>query len=275
MTRYILPTLFAVLLWWFSTGAVLYAVNRPSQEHKKVLAISTVLMIAGLVSLYWISDREVTVTSAYAGFVSALAIWAWHEVTFLFGVITGPNKSPSLQVVGRPAPLMKAISTVIYHEVALALTMAIIVVLTLGGANQTGTWTFLVLWLMRLSAKINVYLGVPNITDDFMPKHLQYLKTYFCRRPMNLFFPAVITVTTIITATLTILALHPSRTDGQAVSEVLVAALLALAVIEHWFLVIPFKSAQLWAWAPDESGNNTSRIIAGRTRPVPVTRGVA
>lgn len=274
-----------MLLWWFSTGAVLYAVNRPRGEHTRVLVISTLLMVFGLASLYCISDSKITVTSAYLGFVSALAVWAWHEVTFLFGIITGPNKMPSVQLAGRPAPLMKAISTVIYHEVALALTMAAIVALTWGGENQTGTWTFLVLWLMRLSAKINVYLGVPNITDEFMPKHLQYLKTYFCHRPMNLFFPAVITVATITTAALAILALHPSRSDGQAVAESLVAALLALAVIEHWFLVIPFKSAQLWAWAPDDSADDpssilssnimSSNIITGRNLPAAVTRGVA
>ena len=39
------------------------------------------------------------------------------------------------------------------------------VALTWGGANQVGTWTFLVLWVMRLSAKLNVFLGVPNLTE--------------------------------------------------------------------------------------------------------------
>ena len=52
-------------------------------------------------------------------------------------------------------------------------------------ANQFGTWTFLSLWGMRLSAKLNVFLGVRNLGEKFLPAHISYLTSYMRRRPMN------------------------------------------------------------------------------------------
>ena len=64
---------------------------------------------------------------------------------------------------------INATQTVIYHEVAILATVAAIVALTWGAPNQFGTLTFIILWLARLSAKLNVYLGVPNLTEEFLP----------------------------------------------------------------------------------------------------------
>ena len=58
-----------------------------------------------------------------------------------------------------------------------------------GGANQTGWWTYIVLWSMRLSAKLNLFLGVHNLSESFLPTHLRYLQTYFTRRACNWLMP--------------------------------------------------------------------------------------
>ena len=62
---------------------------------------------------------------------------------------------------------------ILYHELAIVATALAVVAVTWGGANQVGTWTFLLLWAMRLSAKLNVFLGVPNLTEQFLPEHLR------------------------------------------------------------------------------------------------------
>ena len=86
-----------------------------------------------------------------------------------------------------------------YHELAIIVTAAIIVAATWHAPNQAGTWTFMALWVMRQSAKLNVFLGVRNLGERFVPIHLQYLLTYMAKRPMNALMPFSITAGTIAT----------------------------------------------------------------------------
>jgi putative photosynthetic complex assembly protein 2 len=245
------PVLFALFLWWFSTGAVLYAVGLPRRNVPSIIASAT---FAGVFALFGLSitSTDTSVSGAFIAFTCALVIWAWHEMTFLTGLITGPRTLP-LQgrgdaISNKRAPLIPSIETVIYHEGAIALTLAVAALLTWGEPNQTGLWTLTILWVMRLSAKFNLYLGVPNLTEQFLPDHLAYLKGYFCRRPMNLLFPVSVTVSTAAAIMLAIEAASPSASTFEAASLTLLATLMALAVIEHWFMVLPLPSAELWSW---------------------------
>lgn len=247
MTRYVLPALFAVLLWWFSTGLVLCAVRRTARSQAFVVAISTVLFVVGCLGVSW-SSGEDSLLGVYVGFVSALAVWGWHELTFLLGLVTGPNTTPCPGRRCDRAPFADAAGTVIYHEVAIALTGLGVVALSWGGDNPAGMWTYLILWILRLSAKMNVYLGVPNLTEEFLPAHLDYLKTYFCHRPMNFLFPFSVTGATLATMYLGLAAAEPATSDADAATYSISATLMGLALIEHWFLVLPFNSAQLWTW---------------------------
>lgn len=258
MDRYLYPALFAILIWWISTGAVLYVVNRARSTYAGSLWAATGLLVLGTLGLY-ASAGEPGLVGVYAGFLAALLVWAWHEMSFLMGFVTGPcTQAASYHYKGR-APLSEAIATVIYHEFAIAITAAVIVAITWGAENQAGTWTFLILWILRLSAKINVYLGVPNLTEDFLPEHLRYLKSYFCRRPMNMFFPISVTATTIATVLTIAAAIDPGASLRDAAAYTLLATLLALALVEHWFLVLPFDSARLWSWA-DQGGDSAGKI---------------
>lgn len=262
MTSVVIPVLFAVFVWWFSTGLVLYAVNRPAERYGAGLAVATAALVAGLIGLY-VSSGSATASAAYAGFLSALAVWGWHEMTFLMGLVTGPCTVACTRLPSGRAPLVEAVATVIYHEAAIALTAGLIAALTWGGENLTGLWTFVVLWVLRLSAKINVYLGVPNLTEEFLPPHLQYLKSYFCHRPMNMFFPFSVTAATVAMLMLGLAAADAGADEATTVSYSLLAAFMGLALIEHWFLVIPFRSAQLWTWglAEDQPANATATPI--------------
>ena len=64
--------------------------------------------------------------------------------------------------------------------------------------NQTGWWTYLVLWSMRLSAKLNLFLGVRNLSENFLPAHLAYLQSYFTRRSWNWLMPVSVTAATAV-----------------------------------------------------------------------------
>jgi putative photosynthetic complex assembly protein 2 len=243
-----LPAILGILVWWISTGLVLFLVWRPAEQRRLSMAVMTAVLPVALYALT-ASSAVTTPTSAYTGFAAALVLWAWHEMSFLLGIVTGPRAVACVKVPNARASLSAATETVIYHEFAIALTAALAVMLTWGEPNQCGTWTFIILWLMRLSTKINIYLGVPNVTENFLPKHLGYLKSYFCHRAMNAFFPVSVTLATAVTVWLGAMALNGNASDFEAVSFALLATFAALGVIEHWFLVLPMPAAELWTWS--------------------------
>jgi putative photosynthetic complex assembly protein 2 len=125
-----------------------------------------------------------------------------------------------------------------------------------------GLWTYLVLWGMRQSAKVNVFLGVRNLGESFLPEHLKYLGTYFQRRPMNVLFPFSVTLGTGAAA----LVWWQLLVDGggspfQRAGLALTGTMLALGALEHWLLVLPLPTEALWRWG--------LRSHAGQDKPQP------
>ena len=55
---------------------------------------------------------------------------------------------------------------------------------------------------MHASAKLNLFFGVPNLGAEMLPRHLAYLESFMARRPMNMFFPLSVTISTVATALL-------------------------------------------------------------------------
>ena len=50
--------------------------------------------------------------------------------------------------------------------------------------------------MMHLSARLNVFLGVRNVSEEFVPAHMEVLKSFLTRKPMNLLFPVSVTAAT-------------------------------------------------------------------------------
>ena len=122
-----------------------------------------------------------------------------------------------------------------YHELAIVATAAGLLVLSLYSVNHVGILTFVILWLMRWSAKLNIFLGVRNLHEEFWPDHLHYLKTYVRRRPMNELFPVSIIVGTIVFALLTFAAIDAGDDIVRRTGSALLATLLALAIVENTY----------------------------------------
>ena len=264
-----LPAISALFLWWFSTGIVLYLDGLPARTYKWSILGATLVAIAAFYALTQVGD-DVSPKGAAVGFGAGLMIWAWHEVTFLMGVLTGPRNVPCQPGVTGFRRFGQALATILYHEIAILLTAGAIVAITWDAANQVGTLTFLLLWVMRLSAKLNLFLGVRNLATEFLPDHLTYLASYFVRKPLNPLFPFSITTSTLIT----IYLMHTVLAEGAPVFEVVgysfLATLMALAVIEHWFMVTPVSLTGLWRWAfrsrVSRGAKKIRRIIAPKPR---------
>jgi len=121
-----------------------------------------------------------------------------------------------------------------------------------GKPNQTGWWTYLVLWSMRLSAKLNLFLGVRNFSENFLPAHLAYLQSYFTRRSWNWLMPVSVTAAMAVLVPLWMAVLVPPQDAFAATSLCLVAGLLTLAVIEHLFMIVPLPTTWMWKWGMRE-----------------------
>ena len=248
MADYGLPVLYALFVWWFSTGLILYLDGLPRRTFRWSMLGASALTVAALRGLA-LSRSDTSVAGAYVAFTCGLAVWGWHEISFLMGYVTGPRRTACPAGCGGWRHLGHAVQAILWHELAIAATAALLVWLTWGAANQVGTWTFVVLWVMRLSAKLNVYLGVPNLTEEFLPDHFQYLKSFLSRKPMNALFPVSVTLSTVAATHLIEVALSAGEGAFDAVAYTFVASLLVLAILEHWFLVLPLPDAALWSWA--------------------------
>lgn len=248
MTDFGLPILFALVIWWVSTGAIMYLDGLPQRTFKWSLIGATVLAVACLYQLSVVS-HQATVAAAYGAFGYGLLIWGWQTLTFYMGFIRGPRTTPCPPGLGPMERFFAAAGTSIYHEIACLIGAAVLFLMTRDSINQFGFWTYVILWWMHTSGKLNVYFGVPNLAEEFIPDHLAYLRSYMRSAPMNLLFPISVTVSTIITYKLAVVAMDAPAGSFEAVGFTFLATLMALAVLEHWFLVLPLPAMQLWQWS--------------------------
>ncbi len=243
-----LPLLFAVFVWWFSTGAILWLDRLPKKTFAWTFTAMTLIASAALVGLAT-GAADASPAGAYLAFACAIALWAWHEMSFLMGFILGPRREacPASATGWRRFKL--AAATVIHHEIALALTAVAVVALTWNQPNQIGPLVFLLLWAMRLSAKFNLFLGARYRGEDLLPPHLIHLKSYFRHRRMNMIFPLSLAFGCALVWQLTSLALAPSASAHEQVGFFLLLAMTLLAMIEHVFMFVPPPNEFLWGWA--------------------------
>jgi putative photosynthetic complex assembly protein 2 len=188
-----------------------------------------------------------SVQAAYAGFVSALAIWGWVELSFLSGIITGPNQSPCPPAVREPERFVRAIGTIAWHELVLIALLGAIATMSRGAEQPVALWTFALLFAARISAKLNLFFGVPSINIDFLPSPLAHLPSHFRIARMNWVFPISVTGLA-IAAWAFVGRLSDAPHDGAAAANALLTALTLLALLEHWFMVLPLPDDRLWRW---------------------------
>ena len=256
------PVAATLALWWASTGAVLYLDARDRRTFGWTLAGATALGLGAL----WLSvalGPQTTPMAAGLGFAAGLVCWGWQLVSFYTGFITGPRKSacePNLKGFAR---FVEAARTGLYHEITSAGGALALFALVRGQPNEVALWTYVILWAMHVSAKLNLYLGVPNHAEDLLPDHLAHLKSFMTHRPMNLLFPFSVTAAALIAFALARQALEATDTFNATACAML-ATLMALAGLEHWFLVAPVDGNVLWRFIQRDR-TSRARLRAGPT----------
>ncbi len=240
------PILATLALWWISTGVILVLGRQGQTARLVAMLVVSVLALAGLAGL-WMTRDLATPMGAYIAAFSALLLWAWHEMSFLFGYITGPNKAPCPSELKGWARFKAATGTLIHHEVALAATVALLALMALGASNPVGLQLFALLFALRLSSKFNLFVGAPHFTDQLLPERLAYLPTYFSARRPGFFFAATAGSCAIASAAFFWIA-GTTTVAFEAAGFALLGTLAALGALEHIFFASPLPDAALWRW---------------------------
>ncbi|MEM7470433.1 MAG: putative photosynthetic complex assembly protein PuhE [Pseudomonadota bacterium] len=245
-----IAAIFAVFAWWFFTGAILLIVRKSDAgeavAHGRSVFLTVPVAALGFAGLV-VSAAEMSLANVYLSFLSILLIWGWIELAFLAGIITGPERRDCPPGLTGMARFTRAWNTVAHHELLLFAALLVIVLLSTGAENTFGMWVYLVLFVARISAKLNLFFGVPRINTEFVPLPLQHIKSYFRKGGLTFAFPVGVTVLTLASACFLERTLA-SETAPFIAGFALLTALSLLAAIEHWLMVVPLPDAKLWRW---------------------------
>jgi putative photosynthetic complex assembly protein 2 len=255
MIAYGLPVLATLALWWGSTGLILHLDSQDSRTFVGSMLGASALLALCLWLVVTTSD-ETTPASAYVAFACGIVLWGGQLLAFYTGFVTGPNKTAYCADAGHPSRFFQAVNASLYHELAAAAGALLLFAMTYGQENMFALWTYLILWLMHESAKLNVFLGVPNLGEDLLPDHLAYFATFMKRKPMNALFPLSVTAGTIAACLLIEPALRADASSFEMAGFTMLGALMALAVVEHWFLVAPIDANAIWRGFHKTSSGN-------------------
>ena len=114
--------LITLFLWWFSTGIILWRVrvadNGSAKDHLMSVVLGLPLLAIGVLAAR-ASLPDLSAGGIYMAFLAALALWAWIELAFLSGVITGPNRMPCPPYLAKRERFWRAVGTIAWHEATL------------------------------------------------------------------------------------------------------------------------------------------------------------
>jgi putative photosynthetic complex assembly protein 2 len=258
------PALFALLCWWFGTGAILWLVRRPRESFRWSMGVLSVLLVISLWTTS-ISMRDHTVGSAYLAFASVIVMWSWHEMAFLTGWLTGPRRVPLQSGARGWTRFTQSVQSILWHELALLANFGLLLWMQQGQAGHVAICTFALLWCMRFSAKMNLFFGVPETGEQYLPRHLVYLASYFRRGPVTAFFYLAVGLSCAVWTWM----VWQVSSGAAAISTgwVLLAALLGLAIVEHVIMAFPTPMQKLWGWAMQQGVSAPREEVAAAIKP--------
>ena len=265
-------SIFVVLfLWWFLTGIILYTAKRLDLGDSKTRFTVVIVTLPLFFSAWYFYFRcldGMSYTDIFCSFIASLFIWGWVELTFLTGVVAG---IPLLEKkeMGRESERERFINgfrSIALNECLLISCLFLMAALSIGKGNNFGLTTFLILYVARVSAKLNLFFGVPYINLHFLTAPLKHIATFCKVAPIGFFF-----IASTIMLSLMFLFLVGFTLAAESMSELqfgylLLSTLSGLAVLEHLFMALPFKDARLWNWMLPNLRTSTEAISLAKTK---------
>jgi putative photosynthetic complex assembly protein 2 len=253
--------LFALFIWWFSTGAILMVVKRADRAGvgppARRAPYGLPLFGLGLFG-FWATLGDTSVPGVYLAFLSALAVWGWVELAFLTGVVAGPNRHPCPRGVPEWERFIRAWGTIAYHEMLLVGLLIGLGALAWGAENG-----FRVLDLR--GAVLRAHLGQAEpVSRRAQDQHrlpaapAAHLASHFRIAADELGLPDLghgADLRDRLLAGTPLRRAHPGRGGGLRAARRADRA----CPLEHWLMVLPLPDEKLWRWmlpAPKPEKNN-------------------
>ena len=259
---YALPIAYALFLWWFCTGLIFYLDSLPARTFRWSMLGATAALATALGAIWWLRG-DTGIVATYLAFTAAVLAWGFQEISLYMGYITGPRKHRCKAGCSGWRHFRHAIEVNLWHELSIIAVALVIAWLVWDSQNLVAMWTYLLLWMMNLSARLNVFLGVRNVSEEFVPASMEVLKSFLTRKPMNLLFPFSVSAAT-VGSVLFFLAAAGAYTAHDVTSLSFLGAMMTLALVEHWFLMLPLPVEKLFRWTlavqhgPQRPGLNTA-----------------
>ncbi len=226
---------FVIVMWSLSTAVIFYLDSLPLSTFKYSMAAATLILV-GCGLTMWVLRSDASTVALAASFAAGLLAWGWTEMALYMGYITGPRKQRCVDGCSGIDHFGHAVSANLWHEIVV-IAFAILIYLI---ANDTAFWAYTMLWLMHLSARLNVFLGVRNVSAEFVPDHMDVLKGFLRRRNMNALFPFSFIALSGLTFYLANLP--------QNFEITMAATLVAIGLLEHVLLMLPLSIEKMWSW---------------------------
>ncbi len=235
---------FVVAMWSGFTALIFYLDSLPVRTFKYSMAAATVLLLLCAIVI-WALRGDPSTSALAASFAAGLIAWGWTEMALYMGYVTGPRKQRCAEGCAGVQHFGHAVSANLWHElVVIGFAVALYIM-----GNDTAFWSYVMLWLMHLSARLNVFLGVRNVSVEFVPDHMDVLKGFLRRRNMNVLFPF---------SCIALLALCVYLIVLPQNFEITMAATLAvIGLLEHVLLMLPLPTEKLWTWSLSQRAKPT------------------
>jgi putative photosynthetic complex assembly protein 2 len=253
------PVAFVVLAWWLGTGLV-FLLERATRGRPTAALAGIVAFAALALTGAAAASLDTSAAGAYVGFASSIVLWGALELSFLTGLATGPRRRSCPDECRGWRHFVHAVQALLYHELALLAALGAVCAISWNHPNQTAAWTFGLLWVMRESAKLNLFLGVRNPAVELLPRQLEHLRCYFGSRRVNPMLPVSLAAAVFADILLVDRALAPAAAHADRVAGLMLATLLALAILEHLMLVLPVRADALWIWATQSRAARPARL---------------
>ncbi|MDD9910527.1 MAG: DUF3623 family protein [Ahrensia sp.] len=257
MNAFITPVLVVIFVWWLSTGAVPWSAQRSDMSGRLASLLIIAMIGCGVAGAFLASALEQP-TAPYAAFISAVLVWGGLGFSLLMGRIVGPTTAAAGVEASNTERFLRAFRSICDHKIAPLAALLVLAASWLARAHILALVTFAVLWLMRISAKLCLFFGVPYIVLDMVPKHLRHITDHFGRVHRSTAFVSMLALLT-LGAFCTAAAMWTGAIP-KTTASLIVATLFALAVLEHWFMALPVSDSKLWRWAISTSTPSSPKL---------------
>jgi putative photosynthetic complex assembly protein 2 len=233
----VVAVLFAIVLWWVSTGAIIVMYRKEPWTYDASVGAYTVVAAASMAVLILLRNTS-ELWAIYVCFSAGTLVWGWNLACYYTGYITGPKDPQPRDNLSDAERFHHAIRRSAHHEWVSVLLVVASVGLAWGATNRAGFGCIILFYTLHMLAKLSIYFGVANFSGAWLPAHLQYITAYFGPRQFHWFSICAIGIGLIGTVW-SVAGIQTSVTQSQTVSYAFWGLICAAAVLELVVLLIP------------------------------------